>query len=84
MMKVAVDFYKGLFAREEMGEIRLADNFWEASRKVSIEENDSLTAPFSETEIREAVFSCYPEGAPGQMGSPFSFIKNFGTLSKLI
>jgi len=38
MMRIAVDFYKNLFAREERGEIKLDDNFWDESQKVSAEE----------------------------------------------
>jgi hypothetical protein len=41
-------------------------NFWEED-KVTRRENDLLTAPFSEAEIKEVVFSCYAEGAPGLM-----------------
>lgn len=82
MMKVAVDFYKNLFAKEERGGIKLVDNFWEVSQKVSADENDGLTAPFLESEIKEAVFSCYPDGAPGPDGLPFLFYQKFWDIVK--
>ena len=41
-----------------------------------------LVAPFSETEIKEAIFSCYPEGAPGPDGLPFLFYQKFWGLIK--
>lgn len=73
MMDVAVDFYKKLFAKEDRGDIKLRENFWEESQKVSREENDNLIAPVLEEEIKEAIFSCYLEGAPGPDGLSFIF-----------
>jgi hypothetical protein len=74
LMKVALDFYKNLFAKDPEPEIGLDQDFWEEEDKVSSSENKLLTAPFSESEIKEAVFSCYPEGAPGPDGLPFSLL----------
>ena len=77
MMNIAVGFYKDLFACEDRGDIRLSDDFWEESQKVSREENDFLVAPFSEEEIKEAIFNCYPEGVPGPDGLSFLFYQKF-------
>ena len=55
----------------------ISDDFWEESQKVSREENDFLVAPFSEEEIKEAIFNCYPEGAPGPDGLSFLFYQKF-------
>jgi hypothetical protein len=49
---------------------------------VSSEENEFLTAPFSEKEVKEAIFSCYPEGAPGPDGLSFLFYQKFWELIK--
>lgn len=73
MLKIAVDFYKNLFCKEDRGDISLADSFWSEDEKVSTEESDLLIAPFSEKEIRDAIWSCYLEGAPGPDGIPFLF-----------
>ena len=41
-----------------------------------------LDAPFSEAEIKEAIFSCYPEGAPGPDGLSFLFYQKFWEIIK--
>lgn len=73
MMEVAVNFYKDLFKKENNSNIHLDTNFWDESVKISEEENSALMAPFTELEIREVVFSCYAEGAPGPDGISFLF-----------
>jgi hypothetical protein len=82
MMKVAVDFYKELFTKEGRGDICLGDNFWKEEEKVTAIENEMLTAPFTENEIKEAIFSCYAEGAPGPDGLSFLFFQKFWDLMK--
>lgn len=58
----------------------MAPDFWEEEDKVRTEENDMLVAPFSEEEMKEAIFSCYPKGAPGPDGIPFMFYQRFWPL----
>lgn len=82
ILKVAVDFYKELFAKEADPGVQLGRDFWQDSDKVTSEENEALTAPFSEEEIKQAVFSCYAEGAPGPDGLPFLFYQKFWDLVK--
>jgi len=82
MMKIALDFYKNLFAREDIGDLILGRDFWDASDLVSEEENEILCAPFSEDETKEAIFSCYGEGAPRPDGLPFLFYQKFWDLIK--
>lgn len=41
-----------------------------------------LTKPFSEEEIKEAIFSCYLEGAPGLDGLSFLFYQKFWDIIK--
>lgn len=82
MLDITVGFYKNLFAKEDRGDIRLSERFWDDSQKVSSEENESLIAPFSEEEIKEAIFSCYPEGAPGSDGLSFLFYQKFWEIIK--
>jgi hypothetical protein len=77
MMKVAVDFYKELVAKEENSGVRLGSSFWEDVDKVTPEENSSLTASFTEAEIKEVVFSCYAEGTPRPDGLSFLFYQKF-------
>jgi mannosylglycoprotein endo-beta-mannosidase len=47
---------------------------------VSIEENGLLTAPYSEEEIRKAIFQMERNKAPGPDGFVLSFTKLFGRL----
>jgi hypothetical protein len=49
---------------------------------VNQEENDILSAPFTEEEIKAAINSCYAEGGPGQMASPSSFFQKFWEVVK--
>ena len=64
MMDVDVSFYyKDLFffgsvRKEDSPNIHLAQDFWEHEEIVTEEENALLTAFVSESEIKEAVFSC--------------------------
>lgn len=82
MMKIAVDFYKTLFATENISALTLDNSFWSENDLVTPEENAMLTAPFSEEEIKEAVFSCYAEGATNPDGISFIFYQNFWDLIK--
>jgi hypothetical protein len=72
-LKVAVNFYKGLFRCEDRGSFCLEENFWDLEDLVSSAEPEKLEAPFSDKEIKDAVFSCYSEGAPGPDGISFLF-----------
>jgi hypothetical protein len=82
MMGVAVNFYKEFFKNEGRPNIHLVDDFWSHSEKVIEEENNGLTAPFTELEIKEAVLSCYADGAPGLDGISFVFYHKFWDLVK--
>lgn len=62
--------------------MKLSGSFWEDSQKVTGEENDLLTASFSEKEIKEAIFSCYAEGALGLDGLSFLFYQKFWEIIK--
>lgn len=82
MMNIAVDYYKNLFAKEVESGVELSQDFWDNEDKVSEDENKLLTAPFSEEEIKAALFSCYAEGAPRPDGLSFIFYHKFWDLIK--
>lgn len=77
MLRVALDFYKNLFAEEPSQGVSLGADFWADSDMVREDDNSGLEGPFSEEEIKEAIFSCYPEGAPSPDGLPFLFYQKF-------
>lgn len=71
-----------MFARGAEPNVRLDPYFWDVQDKVSNEDNNVLVEPFSEEEIKSAIFSCYPEGTPGPDGLPFLLYQNFWDLVK--
>jgi hypothetical protein len=82
ILKMAIDYYKTLFRKEERGQFSLMKDFWETGDRVTPAENDALQAPFKEKEVREDVFSCYPEGAPGPDGLPSLFFQKYWEIVK--
>ena len=73
MLTLATKFYKDLFGFETSLDVSLGDNFWAEEEKVTLEENLIFQFPFSEEEIKEAVFGSYVDGAPGPDGFSFMF-----------
>jgi len=81
MLEHAVLFYKNLFGFEESLGVKLGENFWDEGDKVTSQENELFEAPFSEEEIRLAVFESYAEGSPSPDGFSFMFYQVFwGTI----
>jgi hypothetical protein len=77
MLKIATEFYKELFKKEERPDIRLMNDFFSPDEKVTLQENIALEREFSEEEIKNAVFGSYVEGAPGPGGLTFLFFQSF-------
>jgi hypothetical protein len=73
MLQVATDFYKDLFKKEPCSGYSLKDDFFSPEEKITETQNKTLEAPFSEEEVKEAVFGSYLDGAPGPDGFPFLF-----------
>lgn len=76
-MDIAVGFYKKLSAKEPDVKVKLGVSFWDEQDKVTVGENSTLIAPFSEEEIKNAMFSCYLEGAQDLTVSFFLFFQKF-------
>ena len=79
MLTLATKFYKDLFGFETSLDVSLGDNFWAEEEKVTLEENLMLQCPFSEEEIKEAVFGSYADGLLALMASPSCITRNFGS-----
>jgi hypothetical protein len=62
-----------IFGREKDKRVSLGEDFWEEGEKVYEEENNMLEAPFTEAEVKKAIFGSYAEGAPGPDGFSFLF-----------
>jgi hypothetical protein len=73
MLKVAANFYRELFKYESRGSFSIENDFWNRRDILTLEENEALQAPFSEKEIKEAIFSSYVERALEPDGLPFLF-----------
>ena len=82
MLSVASEFYKKLFAQEDKVDISLGSHFWDPEDMVTSEENETLQQPFTEEEIRQAIFESYYSSAPGPDGFSFLFYQRFWGLIK--
>ena len=76
------DYYKGLFGPSEDNTISLQENLTDDIPQVSSAENDTLISPFSEQEIREAVFQMEHNKAPGPDGFLTEFYQVFWEVIK--
>jgi hypothetical protein len=82
MIKIATEFYKELFKKEERPDIRLLNDFFSLEEKVTPQENIELEKEFSKEQIKNAVFGSYAEGAPGPDGVSFLFFQSFWDIIK--
>ena len=70
--RAAVDYFKTIFQEKFKNRPTLTNlNF----KKISSEQANNIIAPFSDSEIDEAVASCAADKAPGPDGFNFHFIK---------
>jgi hypothetical protein len=77
MLVVACDYYKELFGFEAQPNMHLGSDFWDPDDLVTELENEALEKPFSEDEVKEAIFGSYANGAPGPDGLSFLFYQTF-------
>lgn len=75
--KYITNFYKELFGPPEVNSFELVESWTSNILQVSYLENEFLTTPFTEKEIREAIFSMEHNKAPGQYGFPAEFYQHF-------
>jgi hypothetical protein len=82
MLELATSFYKDLFKKEMPSGYRLAEDFYSSNECVTDEQNIDLEAPFSEEEVKKAIFDSYSDGAPGPDGLHFVFYQHFWDMLK--
>ena len=73
-------FYKNLLGQPGTTCATLSPDFWDPSDKLTKIEQQSLEVPFSLDEIKNAVFTSEPNGAPGPDGFTFKFYQAFWEL----
>ena len=73
LKKYITKYYKSLFGAPTEGNFTLDEIRTDDIPQVTAEENDILTAPFSEEEVRAAVFQMEHNKAPGPDGFPAKF-----------
>ena len=75
-------FYKELFGEPEESLLTLDEDDNQDIVQVSQTKNDLLTAPFTEKEVKEAVFQMEHNKAPGPDGFPVEFYQRFWEVIK--
>ena len=74
------EYYKGLFGPHIHNSFSMDETLRYDIPQVSEEENEVLTAPFSEEEVKMAVFDMEHNKASGPDGFPAEFYQFFGRL----
>jgi hypothetical protein len=77
------NYYKGLFGSPEEGNFSMDETRIDDILQVSIEENNLLTAPYSEEEVKKAVFQMENNKALGPDGFPTEFYQKFWEVIKV-
>jgi hypothetical protein len=72
-----------LFGAPEEGSFSLDESRTADIPQVSDEENDLLTAPYSEEEVKKAIFQMEQNKVPGPDGFPAEFYQNFWKVIKV-
>jgi len=73
LLKHATEYYAELFVSEPHFNINLDPAIWENTYKITDSDNSILCKPFSEEEIKEALFQMEKNKAPGHDKIPIEF-----------
>jgi hypothetical protein len=77
--RIATNFYKNLFGPSSISSIYMEDRNMD---KIGEEDKYFLTAPFTETEVKQVVVNFKHNSAPGPDDLPVEFLRTSGTLLK--
>ena len=77
-----VEFYKNLLGTSGIKFGSLDEQFWDLEDKLTALEQWSLERPFTEQELKQALFASEPNGAPGPDGFTFKFYQFFWDVVK--
>jgi hypothetical protein len=75
-------YYKRLFRSSNHEGISLNEDIANDIAQVSVEDNEMLTTPFTENEVKEAIFEMKHNKAPGPDGFPAEFYQRFWKVIK--
>jgi hypothetical protein len=78
ILRIAIDYYKDLFRKEDRGHFSLVENFWEQEDKLPASEREGLETPSRRRRLKQRCPVAIQRGALGQMASPFYFSRNSG------
>jgi hypothetical protein len=73
LLKHAIDYYSDLFGSTDEHNIHIDHTLWEELEQVSDEDNRLLIRPFSEIEIKEALFHMEKNKVAGPDKIPIEF-----------
>jgi hypothetical protein len=73
---IIYNFYKQLFGSQDRTKIRLSEEAWRLRGRLTLEDNEELTRPFLEEEVRNVVFGMKENSAPGPDGLSVCFYKS--------
>lgn len=76
LLKHASDYYSDLFGPPIEYDVQLDPLLWDELPKVTKEENDFLCRPFSEKEIKDALFQMEKNKDAGPVKIPIEFFQN--------
>jgi hypothetical protein len=77
LKKCITEYYRGMFGHLEDDHLSLDESLILDFQQVSQEENEALIAPYTEKEVKEAIFQMKHNKAPGPDGFPVEFYQVF-------
>jgi hypothetical protein len=80
LKKYITSYYKGLFGEPMENNFRLDESVRADIPQVTESENEMLTQPFTEEEVKCAIFQMEHNKSSGLDGFPAEFYKSFGNL----
>src|SRR6266498_1813939 len=76
------EYYKRLFGSPESNTFTMMENITHDIPQITLEENDILTAAFTEKEVKDAIFQMEHNKAPGPDGFPAELYQTFWDVIK--
>jgi hypothetical protein len=82
IQKTIYEFYKKLFGKQPERNVTLGGGTWQQTGRLTPEENEGLTRPFTEEEVRKCVFDMKENTAPGPDGFSVTFYRKCWAMIK--